>query len=291
MQLSLFDNNQQQENSGDPLPLLVAAKWGFPLAHHIQGEEYWYCVQDWLAGICQCNSKEAGNIWRKIKHDGQCVISSNALDYIASDGKTYQATHTNDKGLYLIAGHLRVTKKRPALKQIKEYLAALGVLFDAERLNPELAAQRVIGRYEARGKSPAWIETRINGIATRKMLTAAIMDCVSGASDHTIAVTTDQTYVKLLQYTAKQLRELLGLKPRENPRDWMGYLALSYLSITEGIISDKLRNLGEDDMVSLELATEVINHVAGFVRAQYEATQQMLGIDLITESPLLDTGG
>ena len=288
-QLSLFGN--QQDHSGDPLPLLVAAKWGFPLAHHIQGEEYFYCVQDWIAGICQCGIPEATQSLHNLERNGQLVFSKQELPYLATNGKTYQIAHTNDKGLYLIAGHLRVTKKRPALKQIKEYLAALGVLFDAERLNPELAAQRVIGRYEARGKSPAWIETRINGIATRKMLTAAIMDCVSGASDHTIAVTTDQTYVKLLQYTAKQLRELLGLKPRENPRDWMGYLALSYLSITEGIISDKLRNLGEDDMVSLELATEVINHVAGFVRAQYEATQQMLGIDLITERPLLVTGG
>jgi hypothetical protein len=42
-------NNQlitHDANRDIPLPLLVAEKWQFKLAHHIVDGEYWYAIQD-----------------------------------------------------------------------------------------------------------------------------------------------------------------------------------------------------------------------------------------------------
>jgi hypothetical protein len=34
-----------------PLPLIVAKRWGFPLAHHVTEDGMFYAVQDWIRGL------------------------------------------------------------------------------------------------------------------------------------------------------------------------------------------------------------------------------------------------
>lgn len=100
-----------------PLPLRVADQWQFPLAHHTDKEgKEWYAIQDWLRGLTQ--QEDTRKIWAKMQT--QMSTSSRRLAYKASDGKTYERDFTDDKGLYLIAQHLRTTKDRPLLRKIKE---------------------------------------------------------------------------------------------------------------------------------------------------------------------------
>ena len=41
----------EADDSSLALPLIVAQKWSFPLAHHQTDEGIFYAVQDWLRGI------------------------------------------------------------------------------------------------------------------------------------------------------------------------------------------------------------------------------------------------
>ena len=284
-QLSLFDNMQDGMNSGDPLPIIVARKWNFPLAYYVIEDEYWYAVQDWIVGIIKCSSQLSAKMW--VKSKTQLSTPSRQLPLKAKNGKTYQMDFVTDKGLYQLSTYMRTTKKRPVLDEIKNYLAASGVILDEQRLNPESAAQVAIGRYKQMGHSDEWIEARLNGVVTRKYFCAAINETLYGADNRTYAVATDTLYVRLLAYTTAQLKELLGLKPRQNVRDFMGRYALAYIGITEWMIGDKLKEKGNDDIMTLELITEIIADIATFIRQQYETTQAKLGMDLITERKLL----
>ncbi len=114
------------------LPLIVAQKWSFPLAHVETDEGYFYAVQDWIRGLTSETNIRATQ--SQIKK--QLSISTKQLPYLSSDGKTYQVEFANDKGLYLIAQYLRVTKSRPVLDEIKRYLAASGAFVDEVRRSP-----------------------------------------------------------------------------------------------------------------------------------------------------------
>jgi hypothetical protein len=146
-QLSLFDAHQQNAH---PLPLLVARDWNFPLACHETNTGTMYAVQDWIAGLASCEKTKAAELWRKMEIQTGNSITS--LPYTASDGKTYQRPFTDAEGLYQIAQHMRSTKKRPILSEIKEYLAKSGVFVDRQRLDPEIGVNIALTRYQKQGK-------------------------------------------------------------------------------------------------------------------------------------------
>src|SRR5690349_9662950 len=160
---SLFPVIPEAGDSSLALPLIVAQKWGFPLAYHETDEGTFYAVQDWVRGLT--GDKEVKKALAKIKN--QRSLSSRPLPYVASDGKTYQRDFTNDKGLYLIAQYLRVTKARPVLDEIKRFLAAAGAFADEIRrspdtlvisgaVTPDQAFDAAIQAYRAEGKDDNW---------------------------------------------------------------------------------------------------------------------------------------
>lgn len=278
IQLSLFDNTDSNQL---PLPLLVAREYGFKLSYHEDGNDYWYAIQDWIAGINSCDISRASNLWQKMLNE--TVISIHGLDYTATDGKTYQRPHTNDKGLYDIAAHMRATKARPILAKVKDYLAKAGVLVDQQRLDPEQAATYYLqSKYE--GKPDTWIEARVQGIFARNKFTAALRDAIINIPPQMYAMATEVIHLGLLERTTKQLRSDLDITLKQNPRDYMGEYALIYLRLAENIAADKL---GDSEQVTEIMAIEIIRTVASMIHEQYQATSKMLGRDLVTNRLLL----
>ena len=53
------------ENDNTPLPLIVAKKWGFPLAFHIVDGKYMYAIQDWVRGLL--GEDDIRKTWTKFK--------------------------------------------------------------------------------------------------------------------------------------------------------------------------------------------------------------------------------
>lgn len=102
-----------------------------------------YAIQDWIRGLT--GSDNPSRIWSDAKRSikqAQLFDSIVELPYVAGDGKTYQVEHTIDKGLYIIAQNLRVTKSRPAPAAIKRFLAEAGAFVDQVRLNPIITLLR-----------------------------------------------------------------------------------------------------------------------------------------------------
>ncbi|OQY57812.1 MAG: hypothetical protein B6245_15090 [Desulfobacteraceae bacterium 4572_88] len=136
-----MQKNIMRPSPEKPLPLIVAHKWDFKLGFHVAEGEHFYAIEDWIAGITESNARKAQIAWRDFrKRDVSLRLTS--LPHLGPDSKQYQKDHTNDHGLYLIAQNLRVTKNRPALREIKDYLAKAGVFADNLRTNKDGARDK-----------------------------------------------------------------------------------------------------------------------------------------------------
>ena len=136
-----FHSNESLDPS-TPLPLHVARLWNFPLqCYQLEDQEY-FSIKDWIVGLT--GSTRPGHTWENFKnrHKGNLPLTK-GMSYAMPDGRTFTMDFTIDEGLYRIAVELKITKTRPALKAIKEFLAKAGVFLDEARRDPEGAAERL----------------------------------------------------------------------------------------------------------------------------------------------------
>ena len=99
----------------------------------------------------------------------------------------------------IIAQNLRVTKSRPALADIQEYLAKAGVFADNIRTDkdetreklllkaliaedPDRAYESMVDHYMGEGRDPEWIKRRLIGLVRRQMFTAILKETVTTKS-------------------------------------------------------------------------------------------------------------
>lgn len=277
-----------------PLPLIVARKWGFPLAYIETEEGFYFAVQDWIRGLADGTPRQIANIWVNLK--AKTHISNVTLPYVASDGKTYQRDHTDDKGLYLIAQNLRVTKSRPVLDEIKKFLAAAGAFADEVRrdastfvlsgaITPDQAIDAAIQAYRNQGKDDNWIRARLEGKIKRNLFTAALTQAVAEVLSRShYAMATDDIYKGLWGRTAAILRQEMNLSKKASLRDNQPRLALHYQGIAEEVAAHRLGNRSE---LTWDEARGIVKAVAAFIGKQAKETSEWLGMDIATGNPLL----
>jgi hypothetical protein len=281
-----------------PLPLLVAKRWNFALAHHKTDEGFYYSVQDWIRGLTE--GEEPRHIWAQLQKQykkSQTLISNQRLPYKAKDGKTYQRDFTDDKGLYLIAQYLRVTKERPVLDEIRKFLAAAGAFVDEVRrdastvvlsgaMTPDQAIEAAIEMYRAQGKSDAWIRSRMEGKIKRQQFTNALSAAVSDVLNRShYAIATDDIYKGLWGRTAAYLKDELELPKKASLRDHQPMLALHYQGIAEEVCAQKL---GQQEELEWNEARGIVQDVAQFIGRQAQETSHLLRMDLATGKGLLN---
>lgn len=290
-----------REEDKRPLPLIVAEQWGFPLQYYIVEHVSYYAVQDWIAGLASTDALQASRMWTDFQRRGtiQTTDSIRSLPYLASDNKKYERDFATDKGLYLIAQHLRSTEKRPLLKAIKQYLADAGAFVDLVRRKPEILIESgaidpdevidaAIEEYRRQGKDDDWISMRMVGKVKRHMFTAALAAAINQIQDWQYAVATNQVYEGLWGRTAAILKQDLNLPSRGiSLRDHQPALALAYQSIAEEVSA---KQLGKRDELEWEEARVIVREVADLIGIQAKATSQYLGVDLATGKPLLPSG-
>jgi hypothetical protein len=120
-----------------PLPFIISSKCQFKLAFVEIDEKIYYSIQDWIRGLTDANPRM---IWADIRRRNETILSQmqiKKLPYVTTDNKTYQMDFTDDEGLYLLVQHLRVTRRRPLLDEIKRFLAESGAFVDLIRREPE----------------------------------------------------------------------------------------------------------------------------------------------------------
>lgn len=273
-----------------PLPLQVAADYGFPLQYHMQDDDtIVYAVQDWIAGLSgETDAKKVSVIWRQFKNQSGISNTTLKLPYKARDGKSYQRDFATDTALYQFAAYARAMKDRPQIAQIKDFLAKAGAFVDELRQDPEAAQQSIANHRQAQamkaGHSAAWVNARETGVMTRKELTALL---VKVCPDYHVGQATNDIYRGTWGQDANGLRKTLGIGPKQNPRDHMGELALIYTMASEAAVRAYLSGYGDDDVVPTPVVRNVIGAIATQTGKQASDMAALVGIDLMTGKPLL----
>jgi hypothetical protein len=248
-QLSLFEDDDTT-----PLPLIVARQWGFPLQHHVVDGEYWYALKDWVAGLTgETDATSVNNLIRQykstltadsvvyFKYTTESNQRAHKMSYTARDGKTYKVQFVRDLELYRIAAYLRPTSEREALKQIKDYLAAAGVLADEARRNPEETAalledvsdarayRRLIKQGFSDKEAQQWIRVRRQQISQRKQITNDWKR--RGAIGTDYGRLTNKVTLVATGKTARSLKDELGISV--SPREVLSAAENAAIGVTE----------------------------------------------------------
>jgi len=292
-------SNEIPLNDERPLPLIVADRWGFPLATVETESGRVYAVQDWIRGLTGVeDTRYALGNFKKTEVGKQMLLSKQRLPYKATDGKTYQRDYTNDKGLYLIAQYLRVKEDRPMLNEIRQFLASAGAFVDEVRRepeklvegmgNPDKLLEAFIDYHRKRGKDDRWIQMRFESKIKRNRFTAALSEFVRDAlTPYHYATATDDVYRGLWGRTAVMLKVELDVGKNQNLRDHQPILALHYQGIVEEVCAQKL---GQREELAWDEARDIIITVAKIIGRQAQETSQLLQQDLATGKPLLASG-
>lgn len=238
-------------------------------------------------------------MWVKLKAQtlkDKLSTTSRQLPYRATNGKMYSLEFLTDNDLYVIAQYLRITKSRPSLDEIRQFLAKAGVFVDEVRLDPtkvltsgaispDQALEAGIEMYRAQGKSDAWIQMRVESKFKRdafvKALGYAIAEIINRRH---YAIATNDIYTGLWQRTAARLKQELSVSKNGSLRDRQPTLALYFQGIAEEASADKL---GQRQELSWNEARDIIKTVSVMVGRYAKEMSEYLGKDLATGRPLL----
>ena len=228
-----------------------------------------------------------------MKTPGGVVL--HALPYLASDGKPYETEFTDDEGLYKVAMGLGVSKNRPALRAIKDYLAKAGVFVDEARRDPETASERlaIARRNQAvrAGKSEGWIADREMSVITRKQFVARVHSLTEDKATfgRVIGTITNDVYRGVFDDDVMGLRNRLGITSKENPRDHFSRIALAYTTIAEESIRIHLDQYADTDYVPFVAMRRVAESLAGAIGVQVAIISSALQIDAVSGRKLGDS--
>lgn len=254
---------------------------------HKQEQEWYFSIVD----VCQVltNSERPRKYWddlkRKLKDEGsQLSEDIGQLKLQSSDGKMRKTDVANTAQLFRIIQSIPSKKAEP----FKLWLAQVGKERLDEIADPELAFERMIRTYRAKGYSEKWIQERLRSIDVRKQLTDEW---------HRSGVTEGKDFAALTSiltkaWSGKSIKEYKNYKGlhKENLRDNMTNieLALNQLAEVSATALSKAKNpkgIAESKDVAHEGGS-----IAGNARKELEGK---LGRSVISplnanDAPLLD---
>lgn len=198
---------------------------------HKQEEEWYFSIVD----VCQVltDSTDGRKYWNKLKQrlkneGSQLVTNCHQLKMQSrKDGKMYKTDCANTAQLLRIIQSIPSKKAEP----FKLWLAEVGKERLDEMADPELAFERMIRMYRAKGYSEKWIEQRLHSIDVRKALTDEWHR--SGIQEgRQYAVLTNVLTKSWSGKTVKEYKEYKSLH-KENLRDNMTNVELALNQLAE----------------------------------------------------------
>ena len=138
-----------------------------------KNEEWYFSVIDIVAILIEKDYQSARKYWKVLKgrilNEGYSELVTNCyrLKLPAQDGKMRETDVADIKTIFRIIQSIPSKKAEP----IKQWLAKVGSERLDEMQDPELAIDRAMKYYLAKGYSPEWINQRLKSIEIRKALT------------------------------------------------------------------------------------------------------------------------
>ncbi len=195
-------------------------------------EDYYFSVIDVIKALTDNNYQQSRKYWSvlkvRLKNEGsELATNCSRLKMRAQDGKLRETDTLDTKGIFRLIESVPSKKAEP----FKLWLAKLGKERIDEVFDPEIAVNRAVNYYRAKGYPDAWIKQRLIGIIDRFKLTDT---WARGGIEKPFefAVLTNEIYKEWSGMNAKEYKEYKGLR-KESLRDNMTEIELALTNIGE----------------------------------------------------------
>lgn len=252
-------------------------------SHWDSDQELWFIsIVDVITVLTSSQNPQV--YWRVLKNrlqkeGNETVTNCNALKMTAPDGKQRLTDVATIEQLLRLIQSIPSPKAEP----FKIWLAQVGYQRIEEHDDPEIAIDRAIKLYEAKGYSKEWIAERLRGKIGRNELTSEWHR--SGVQGSGFAILTDIISREWSGLTTKQYKHHKGLK-KENLRDHMSSLELSLNSLAESATVAISKAKNPSDMNQSQKIAKQGGGIAKNARAEIE---DIIGTSVIsTDNYLLE---
>ena len=185
-------------------------------------ETWYFSVVDIIAVLSE--SKDPTAYWRKLKQrlkaeGNETVTNCHGLKMQAPDGKMRLTDVLDTEGVLRLVQSIPSPKAEP----FKLWLAKVGSERLDEMQDPEIAINRALQYYLAKGYSPEWVNQRLKSIEIRKALTDEWQR--NGVKNSEYAILTDILTQEWSGMKTREYKDFKGLK-KESLRDNMSNMEL-----------------------------------------------------------------
>lgn len=193
-------------------------------------EEYYFSVIDIIKALT--DSKIPKRYWtdlkRKLTEEGSQLYENIVqLKMKANDGKMRETDTLDTKGILRLIESIPSPKAEP----FKLWLAKMGNDRIDEIFDPELAINRAVDYYRARGYDDKWIKTRLTGVVDRRKLTDVWKE--NGITkNYEYGILTNEIYQEWSGMKASKYKEYKGIR-KESLRDNMTDIEVALTDLGE----------------------------------------------------------
>ena len=203
-------------------------------------EEWYFSVVD-VVGVLT-DSADAATYWKvlksRLKKEGnETVTNCNRLKLPAADGKMRLTDVATTEQMFRLIQSIPSPKAEP----FKQWMAQVAATRLDQMQDPELSIEQAVADYHRLGYSDEWINQRLRGIETRKLLTDEWKR--GGVKDWQYATLTDIITKQWSGMTTKEYKGFKGLR-KEGLRDNMTNVELALNMLAEASTTEisKQRN-------------------------------------------------
>ena len=196
-----------------------------------ESEEYYFSVVDVIGALT--DSSNPRNYWNMLKkrlieeEKSQLYTSCVRLKMKAQDGKLRETDTLDTKGILRLIESVPSPKAEP----FKLWLANLGSERIDEVFDPEIAINRAVRYYRAKGYDDDWIKVRLSAIVDRFKLTDIWKK--GGISEPLeYAMLTNEIYKTWSGMTSREYKDFKGLR-KESLRDNMTDIEVALTNVGE----------------------------------------------------------
>ena len=182
-------------------------------------EEYYFSVVDVIGALTE--STDSKDYWYRLKkrmteeEKSELSTKCRQLKLKSKDGKFYSTDTLDTKGILRLIESVPSPKAEP----FKLWLAQMGKERIDEVFDPELAVNRAVDYYRAKGYDDNWIKARLTGVVDRRKLTDVWKE--NGITkDYEYGILTNEIYQEWSGMKTSQYKEYKGLR-KESLRDNM----------------------------------------------------------------------